>query len=283
MMSWKQSIHAVTPDAVKYELHKIYDRLSLMKRGSVDFDTTRLRDRSAVFLENIFNDPAITTRWNDDVEAIHAHIPGDGHGGVNYGDGRAIYYLVSALRSHDVLEVGTHIGVSTAHITCALRQIASDGQRLPHLTTVDIIDVNDPETKPWIKNGSENAPRGIVEELGNGNLVDFVAQNSTEFLKNCERTFDFIFLDGSHAAEMVYQETSLALRLLNDGGVILLHDYFPDLKALWSNKSVLPGPFLAGKKIQAECNTLAIQPLGALPWPTKLGSTVTSLALVLRR
>lgn len=282
-MNMKQSIHAVTPHFLKYELHKIYDQWSLMKGATLSFDTARLKKRSEVPLQQIFNDPAIAEHWNEDVGPIRANIPGDGRGGVNYGDGRAIYYLISALRPTDVLEVGTHIGVSTAHISCALRRTAAEGARLPHLTTVDIVDVNDPETQPWIKNGSEHSPLEIVRKLGNSDLVHFVAQNSTEFLENCERTFDFIFLDGSHAAEMVYQETSLALQLLNDGGVILLHDYFPDLKPLWSNKSVLPGPYLAGRKIQAQCTSLDIVPLGALPWPTKLGSTVTSLALVVKR
>lgn len=282
-MSWKQSIHAVTPDALKYELHKIYDRWSLMKSDLIEFDTSHLKHRAEVSLRDIFNDLAITERWNHDAGATHTHIAADGHGGVNYGDGRAIYYLVNALRSRDVLEVGTHIGVSTAHVSCALRHNEADGQRPPHLTTVDIIDVNDLEARPWVKNGSKHSPQEIIDKLGNSDLVDFVAQNSTEFLRNCERTFDFIFLDGSHAAEMVYHETALALRLLNDGGVILLHDYFPGLKPLWSNKAALPGPFLAGEKIQAECDTLLVQPLGALPWSTKLGSTTTSLALVLRR
>lgn len=279
----KQAVHSVAPDFLKSGLHKIYDRWSLLKLGKLTFDTKLLRSRNDVSLERIFCDPEITANWNEDIDAIHANVPDDGRGGVNYGDGRAIYFLVNALAARDVLEVGTHIGVSTAHISSALRRVASIAIRPPNLTTVDIVDVNDPEKGPWVENGSECSPQEIVENLGNGDLVDFVTQDSTEFLKRCGLTFDLIFLDGSHAAEMVYRETSLALKLLNEGGVILLHDYFPDLKPLWSNNSVLPGPFLAGGKIQSECGSLVIQPLGALPWRTKLDSNFTSLAIVLKR
>jgi hypothetical protein len=64
--------------------------------------------------------------------------------------------------------------------------------------------------------------------------------------------------------------------------VILLHDYFPDLKPLWSNGRVIPGPWLAIERLKREGAPLTVKPFGALPWPTKLNSNNTSLALLLR-
>jgi hypothetical protein len=78
----------------------------------------------------------------------------------------------------------------------------------------------------------------------------------------------------------VYKEVTAALNLLNKGVLILLHDYFPNLKSLWSNGSVIPGPFLAIKRLIDENVNIHILPLGELLWPTKLGSNVTYLALL---
>jgi len=65
--------------------------------------------------------------------------------------------------------------------------------------------------------------------------------------------------------------------------MILLHDYFPEMKPLWSDGSVFPGPFLAVNRLVKEGADLVALPLGSLPWPTKLQSNVTSLALLLRK
>ena len=75
----------------------------------------------------------------------------------------------------------------------------------------------------------------------------------------------------------------MALKMLNPNGVILLHDYFPGMKPLWSDGTVIPGPYLATERFVKEGINLTVLPLGELPWPTKLGSNVTSLALLLRK
>ena len=64
---------------------------------------------------------------------------------------------------------------------------------------------------------------------------------------------------------------------------MLLHDYFPHLKPLWANGTVIPGPYLALERLRREGAALAAVPLGALPWATKLDSTLTSLALLARQ
>jgi hypothetical protein len=87
-------------------------------------------------------------------------------------------------------------------------------------------------------------------------------------------------LDGDHSAGTVYEEIVLALRVLSQGGVIVLHDYFPDLQPLWSDGSVIPGPWLGTQRLRAEGVNLAVLPLGDLPWMTKRQSKATSLAIV---
>lgn len=202
-------------------------------------------------------------------------------GGINLGDRRALYYLLRHFRPSKVLEVGTHIGASTVSILAALRQRAREAPTSPgKLVTVDIRDVNDRESRPWVKYKSKNSPREMSQLMGSADRVQFVVSTSISYLSGCTERFDFIFLDGSHSATSVYQEVPLALNCLNDGGVILLHDYFPELKPLWSDGNVIPGPWLATKRLESEGAGLAVLPLGELPWMTKLNSKVSSLALL---
>jgi len=191
---------------------------------------------------------------------------------VNTGDQRLIYCLTRALKPRKVLEIGTNVGGSAVMYSLALE----DGA---HLKTVDIVDVNGPNG-PAAKIGC-STPAELIGRIGRQN-VSFVTSRSTDFLRSCRETFDLIFLDGAHEAEVVYQEVPLALGLLNPGGRILLHDFFPELRPLWSNGKVIPGPWLAVERLRKEGAPLRVAPFGSLPWPTKLDSNVTSLALLLR-
>lgn len=218
-----------------------------------------------------------------------------GSGGVNPGDGRAIFYLISALKPRSVLEIGTHVGASTLHIALALRMngVRSgagspdsppdhvDGDRENGvLVSVDVVNVNDPAAKPWTKFGTEHSPVDMLTRIGAEHLVEFVTEHSITYMKGSAGGFDFIFLDGDHSAETVYREIPMALGLLNEGGVILLHDYFPNLQPLWTDGQVVPGPCLATTRLADEGANFTVNGLGRLPWPTKLQSNVTSLALL---
>jgi predicted O-methyltransferase YrrM len=202
--------------------------------------------------------------------------------GVNPGDRRALFYLLRSLRSASVLEIGTATGASTVHAAAALMlNHAEDRQRSHRLTTVDVLDVNDPQSKPWVTHGLPYSPKEMVAKVGATDSVTFVVDSSLHYLSTCRDSYDFIFLDGDHAAKTVYEEIPRALRVLKQGGLIVLHDYFPDLRPLWSDGSVIPGPWLATERLRNEGVTLAVVPLGELPWRTKLESHATSLAMVL--
>jgi predicted O-methyltransferase YrrM len=196
-------------------------------------------------------------------------------GGINPGDRRAAYYLIRSLKPASVLEIGTHVGASTLHIAAGLKQNGGGD-----LTTVDIRDVNAPDGY-WKHFGLVRSPGDAISEIGMTSRVEFKTVPSVTALAESS-SYDFIFLDGDHAAATVYVELPLALRRLRPNGLILLHDYFPDGKPLWKNNRAIQGPFLACSRIKREGARLNIIPLGALPWPTKLGSNVTSLAIVAR-
>jgi hypothetical protein len=151
------------------------------------------------------------------------------------------------------------------------------------LVSVDIRDVNDPVATPWRAYGSELSPLEMLKKMGCDDLVTFVVMDSLDFFPKCEQQFDLIFLDGSHSSAAVYEEVPAALKVLAPGGYILLHDYFPNLRPLWSNRAVVPGPYLATRRLEREGAPIKVLPLGGLPWFTKLRSKVTSLALLGKR
>lgn len=238
--------------------------------------------KADISVSSLLRRAAVAEHWATVRSALDGLCIPDGTGGVNPGDRRAVYHLIRALHPESVLEVGTHIGASTLHIAAALHEINIKGQPA-ELSTVDIADVNAIDSKPWLKYGMTLSPTDMLRRLNYAERVHFVTDTSTHFLDTCDKKYDFIFLDGDHSASMVYQEIPRALRRLKPDGIILLHDYYPNLNPLHRNGSILPGPYLAVRRLIEEGARLRVLPLGRLPWPTKLGSNVTSLALLIGR
>jgi predicted O-methyltransferase YrrM len=280
-MGLKHFLQKITPAFIRtrYIISKDLRELNSIQR--IDCDLSNLRKKSNLSMENLFQSGEIEKQWSNSKKEIDAFRIPDGSGGVNPGDRRAIYYLISYLKPSTVLEIGTHIGASTVHIASPLSLNRKNNGESANLTTVDIMDVNSQTTKPWLKYGTKYSPIDMISKLNYESFVKFVTDTSLHYAANSNQKFDFIFLDGSHAASVVYQEIPMALKLLKPNGVILLHDYFPEMKPLWPDGALLPGPFLATERLKKEGVNLIVLPLGKLPWPTKLGTNITSLALLL--
>jgi len=254
----------------------------LSRIANVECDVGNLRLGSSIDLNEMFTSDEIDIRWERSVRKTDRLAIPERRGGLNVGDRRAIYYLISALKPSSVLEIGTHIGASTLHIASALFMNRVRDGNPPKLVSVDISDVNSQASKPWLLHGSSQSPMEMVRDMGYSKFVEFITDDSLSYFATCKSRFDLIFLDGDHAARTVYQEIPAALELLNRNGVIFLHDYFPDLKPLWPDVPVIPGPFLATDRLRREGANLIVLPLGKLPWRTKVQSHATSLALLLR-
>ena len=276
----RQIIKAILPRPILNKVIQLSDWLLLVTISQEDFDLENLRSSATLSLPDIYEDSDIASAWERDREVI-AKIYGDddNYGGVNPGDRRALYYLIMALKPRDVLEIGTHIGASTLHIASALKQLNTNGK----VTSADIIDVNHPETGRWKQLGMANSPKEFAAELGGLERIDFHVGPCLDLMSKTKQRYDFIFLDGDHSAKAVYKEVSAALSLLNKNGVILLHDFYPDAKPLFPDNYILRGPFRALKSIKRQHPAIDVLPLGNLPWPTKQGTNITSLALVVNR
>lgn len=240
-------------------------------------DASPLGRLTAQGLRRLLDREPVQAAWEEDHRLLGPLHLAEMTGGVNPGDQRALYSLVQALRPKNVLEIGTHIGCSTVNLALALKRLNCGPAGL---VTVDVRDVNDLATQPWVAYGCCYSPRQMVERLGCKEVVDFRIADSLRFLQERGQSFDLIFLDGLHDAPHVYQEIPLALRRLNPGGFILLHDYFPGLRPLWSDGAVIAGPYRAVQRLRAEGARLTALPFGSLSWKTKLGSCVSSLALL---
>jgi predicted O-methyltransferase YrrM len=148
--------------------------------------------------------------------------------------------------------------------------------------TADILDVNHPDGS-WKRVGMKKSPMAYLRDLECAEYVTFQTGPCQDLMKRTQEKFDLIFLDGDHRAKAVYQEVSAALPLLSENGVILLHDYYPEGKVLYPGLEPIAGPYLAMKRIMRENPKIDVLPLGALPWPTKAGSNVTTLAVVVQK
>ena len=67
-----------------------------------------------------------------------------------------------------------------------------------------------------------------VDPLKGGTL----RMTSDEFFKNNKDYFDIIFLDGLHTYEQTIKDIDNSLKVLNDKGVIIIHDCLP--KKIWN-------------------------------------------------
>jgi predicted O-methyltransferase YrrM len=264
----------------QYRIRRERIRLARIDRAT-SIDATKLRGSlTATDLHELFADKKLESEWAEVKAELASNGITERADGINQGDRRALYYLVRKLAPRSVLEIGTHIGASTAHIAAALRNGVGTDARL---VTVDMVDVNDDTTRPWLTFGARIAPRELVTQVGMRHAVAFVVSRSLEYLERGDELFDFIFLDGDHGAATVYREIPAALRRLAPGGVVLLHDVFPDLRPIWRDGRVLPGPWLAAERLLREGANFEVLALGSLPWRTKQKSRHTSLALLVGR
>lgn len=276
----KQLAKALIPASVLSKAAATRDLVRLATSPQLSFDSSHLRSSKILQLADIFGSKDISASWELDGRVIkNLYGNEDRMGGVNPGDGRALYYLIMALKPKNVLEVGTHIGASSLHIARALKRLNQGGK----IISIDIVDVNDSQRGAWKELDLPKSPRELARDLECLDYLEFHTGACLDLMRGNSERYDCIFLDGDHRARAVYQEVSEALSILATDGVILLHDYYPGAKSLYPDNATIGGPFYALKRIKKENPSIDVLPLGNLPWPTKQGTNATSLALVARK
>lgn len=269
------------PEPVLGKLLALRDGRSLRALGRRAVDVTRLRRLTADDVAAFMAAEGVGGSWERDRARIRETFA-DGNVGdaVNPGDRRALYHLVAGLRPRHVLELGTNIGGSTIAMAQALVSHVGDGALV---TTVDILDVNDRGAAVGAGIRQTRTPREHLAHLGLDGMVTFVTGSSLEFMRSTDQRFDLVFVDGDHAATAVYEDVAAATGVLADDGVVVLHDLFPGGRQVYPSGLVIAGPYQALERIRAENDRVVVLPLGNLPWETKQGSKMTTLAIVTAR
>lgn len=262
---------------LKNFLRKYFELSKLFFLKKMEFDKSNLSKK--IDVQKILNDENVHNLFFENKNILSKIDIPSLSGGVNIGDQRTIYYLLSSLKPKSILEIGTHLGSSTISIALATKNYSTNAM----IDTVDIHDVNDPKKEFWKKFGSKNSAKNNLKTIKLDHIVTFHISNSISFLKSSIKKYDFIFLDGSHSADYVYQEIMLSLKKLNNDGVILLHDYFHEGKEIWEGKLPIYGPYIAVKKILKENKKICIDPLIEVPWHTKLSTNKSSLAVLYKQ
>ena len=113
------------------------------------------------------------------------------------GWGRFLYCLVRELRPSRVLELGTSLGVSAAHIAAALEWNEAKGFAPARLVTIE----GDP--------GIAGVARAHLKRMGHGDRVEVVTGRFADVVPHViTDSFDLVFVDGHHeeAATNAYWE-----------------------------------------------------------------------------
>lgn len=274
----KQIIRSKLPPAFLRFQDDWRGRYALSREQKRPFSSRFLRRLTSADIKNIWDDQKISQSWKEDHQIIRKIFgAGEYNLAVSPDCRQMIYFLTMGLRPKRVLEIGTNVGGSALYIAAALKRLDAGGD----LVTVDIVDVNHPTAAPWVDFGMENSPSKYAKELNFENII-FLKSDSIDFLAKCNEKFDMIFLDGDHSPRTVYNEVSLSLEILNENGIILLHDFYEGLRPVNSDvEYIIPGPFIACKRIHHENPEIEALPIGKIPFMNNECNN-TSLAIIRR-
>ena len=151
----------LSPSAIVRAVQQRSERLGFARERRISCDPAGLtRKVTQADVDAIFRSDAIGSEWpaiEQQIAQMDITAEADS---VNPGDVARL--ITSCATSDRVRARGWErtSGGSTMHIAAGLRKThEDDAQATYHLTTVDIKDVNDRSTTPWLHHGSRYSPR----------------------------------------------------------------------------------------------------------------------------
>ena len=177
---------------------------------------------------------------------------------------RYLFESVRRLRAHRVLEVGTYIGVSTLALALGLEGTG-------RILTVDLHDVLAPDGY-WATDADENgapimgaSPAVLWEHGGVADKISFIHAPAPGVLHWLQPGFDFAFVDAWKHEDVVYETLVGTIRLMRPGGIIAVHDVYPNGEQFLPGITSDPGPWLAVERLRRERPELDVRYLTKLP------------------
>lgn len=108
------------------------------------------------------------------------------------------------------------------------------------------------------------AAHAVLEKSGLNPCVTLVTGHSVDVLAgylDTKRKFDFILLDSDNDADLILHEYYLALRLIRDGGIIMIDDVEPGSHEVLKGNKLIPHliqankPFIVHKRAKGNTTT----------------------------
>ena len=141
--------------------------------------------------------------------------------------GRVLFGLARGVRPRRVLELGTNLGLSAAHLAAALALTEDEGGPSGRLVTL--------EGAPALAARAAEHLGGLGHAVGPEGRVEVVVGPFAETLApTAERAgpFDLVFVDGHHEASAAWAYVHAVRPHLAPGGMVVLDDVEPG-RAVW--------------------------------------------------
>jgi predicted O-methyltransferase YrrM len=139
---------------------------------------------------------------------------------MSIGTRQILYQAIRAMGATSVLDIGTYTGTSALNFALATGREGS-------VVTVDIVDANAPDGF-WAVDKRPRSPRQLMKAAGVAERVEFVTMDANAYLRETDRTFDFICIDAAKTEQDTYEQMGLALARLRPDGLIFMDDVFAD-------------------------------------------------------
>ena len=152
-------------------------------------------------------------------------------------EGDALYsYAKQYSISGSCLEIGSYCGKSAVYLGMAVKE---NGQKLYSVDHHKGSEEQqpgeeyfDPDLKSKDGDGIDTLPF-FLDTIEKSKLQSFVipiVSTSEEAYKDLDINFDMIFIDGGHSEEAAQKDYDLWTHRINIGGILAIHDVFPNPK-----------------------------------------------------
>lgn len=154
-------------------------------------------------------------------------------------EGRALFEAACSARAGTWLEIGTYCGKSTVLLAQAAREVGASSGRATQLVTVDHHHGSE-ENQPgweWHDTSMVNARSGLLDTLPAfrrtwdehlRDVVSAVVATTEQVASWWQAPVEFLFLDGNHVEEMAQHDYAAFAQHVAPGGLLAVHDVFPD-------------------------------------------------------
>ncbi|CAM3085018.1 MULTISPECIES: class I SAM-dependent methyltransferase [Dermacoccus] len=172
------------------------------------------------------NSPELPRNVLDAFDATTGFMPLD--------EGRALFEAACTARPGTWLEIGTYCGKSTVLLAQAAREVGGT-----QIVTVDHHHGSE-ENQPgweWHDTSMVDAHSGLLDTLPSfrrtwdeqvRDVVTAVVATTEQVAAWWSTPVEFLFLDGNHVEEMAQHDYAAFAQHVTPGGLLAVHDVFPD-------------------------------------------------------